>query len=162
MGVGSDPIDRGSAHSQTCPVLSAPVDLEACGSTVCMACRTLQPLQDESSYVVCALARDSAGNTQKAVSARAFATPDGAPPVILLSAAAPRTAQPALTGVSSDAVFSQSGTWFVKCMSIPRSILSFCSMHDRSITWHSSNGISSSKPVHCTCVSHSKGARLNV
>lgn len=74
-----------------------------------MACRLLQPLYDQSSYVLCALAIDGAGNMQQSVSAQAFATPDGAPPVLLLTAAAPRTAQPALTGTSLDAVYSQSG-----------------------------------------------------
>lgn len=76
---------------------------------VCPMCRLLSPLYDQSKYVLCALASDEVGNMQPSNSALPFSTPDGAPPVLLLTAAAPRTAQPALTGSSSDAVFSQSG-----------------------------------------------------
>lgn len=84
-----------------------------------MACRLLQPLYDQSSYVLCALAIDAARNKQQSVSAQTFTTPDGAPPVLLLTAAAPRSAQPTLTGTSSDAVFSQSGMEIRHTGSVP-------------------------------------------
>jgi hypothetical protein len=66
-----------------------------------MICRLLLGLEDQSTYVLCATAEDSASNLQLKPLLATFTTPDGTPPAISFTATAPHDLQPSVSQPSS-------------------------------------------------------------